>query len=86
MTDSKKINDGGPAFPGDVMTGVNNRGEVWKRMPGMSLRDYLAGQALVGLIGKLKENPAMNVHWPHVANVAYFAADAMLVAREKPDE
>lgn len=56
------IDDGGPAFPGvqgttgygEVMpTKDPNGGTVWTIVhPGMSLRDYLAGQALVGLMSR----------------------------------
>lgn len=38
---SDKINDGGPAFPALNVCGQSN---------GMSLRDYFAGQAMLGLL------------------------------------
>lgn len=63
--------DGGPAFPSQ------------KDAPrkGMSLRDYLAGQALVGLLAcpKVVESPAGT----SVSKNAYAYADAMLAEREK---
>jgi len=59
------INDGGPAFP------IPDEG--W---PGMTLRDWFAGQALAGMLA----NPDS---WPEDRGVAaYCYADAMLKARE----
>jgi hypothetical protein len=61
------INDGGPAFPFD------GYGE---RVPGMTLRDWFAGQALAGMLA----NPDS---WTGDRGVmAYRYADAMLRARE----
>lgn len=75
-------NDGGPAFPlGD--TYVQLPGEAIGRSrghPGMTLRDWFAGQALCGSIAfpipgneKIPEN---------AARFAYAYADAMLAARK----
>jgi hypothetical protein len=68
-----KQNDGGQAFPCiDVVCGDNALGSK-----GMSLRDWFAGQALIGLYAS----------GPHdcdehgLAHDAYLAADAMLKAR-----
>jgi hypothetical protein len=58
------------AFPIDDNTVCN----------GMSLRDWFAGQALVGMIGCCTESD-----WPdrpRTALVAYWYADAMLAARK----
>lgn len=67
-----KINDGGAAFP-----------DVHEGQTGMSLRDYFAGQALVGLYASVRgpvqtrpEDLAID------AGVAYSIADALLAARE----
>ena len=43
MTDTTKTNDGGPAFPA---------GEIDKTTSGMSLRAWLAGKALEGLLAE----------------------------------
>ena len=71
---SKKIDNGGPAFP-FADCDISNAA---MRAQGMSLRDWFAGQALAGTIG--------NANWdayPHeTAAVAYMIADAMLKARE----
>lgn len=70
MTDRK---DGGPAYP------VRNPGTN-EQFSGMSLRDYLAGQALMGMYGsKIAER---NKSW-ELAKMAYTAADAMLNERKK---
>lgn len=46
--------------------------------PGMTLRDYLAGQALVGLCA----NPSNTDHAGTMAERAYKHADAMLKERQ----
>jgi hypothetical protein len=64
-------NNGGPAFPCD---------EWQLPSPGMTLRDWFAGQALTGLL--MANYQVDDV----VAREAYDAADAMLAAREKTNE
>lgn len=55
--------------------------------PGMSLRDYFAAQALIGLLAQTEgENGDQSPVWPchenaPVAAAAYDIADAMLAAR-----
>jgi len=76
--------DGGPAFPhgplGDTMTGEDGR--TWHQWPGtagMSLRDWFAGQALVGAIAHSGQ-----LGWDDASvKEAYQVADAMLKEREK---
>ena len=77
MTQSTR--DGGPAFPAKVHTMTDGDGVPhFERMAGMSLRDYFAGQALIGLASGTFADAA------HVeAELAYELADAMLAAREK---
>ena len=66
-----KINDGGPAFPCE-----------WDTQLGMSLRDYFAGQALMGFMANTNR-PLM--YSQDDADWAYTIADAMIKARgEKP--
>lgn len=64
-----------PAFPVSLALGGY--------IDGMSLRDYFAGQALVGLImadsDQLMDNEMLAVH-------SYKAADAMMKEREKKEE
>lgn len=65
--------DGGPAFPHDNQ-GLGGAHRI--AQPGMSLRDWFAGQALVGLLAK----HSIGVNR---AEQAYWLADAMLAARSK---
>ncbi len=60
--------DGGPAFPE-----TENYGRS-----GMTLRDWFAGQAVVGM----RANPA-NELAAHVSSWAYAIADSMLKERQK---
>lgn len=71
--------DGGQAFPVAALVLEDSR--AW--IPGMSLLDYFAGQALVGMVADAKEHiPAERVH--HVCALgAYMMADAMLAVRAK---
>jgi hypothetical protein len=48
--------------------------------PGMSLRDYFAGQALAGMLCGICEGPD---RLTKIATTSYALADAMLVAKEK---
>ena len=74
------LGDGGPAFPGGYIVDQKDRGPVTIFAPGMSLRDWLAGQALVGLLA----NPdSPSAAWSADAINAYCAADAMLAERAK---
>ena len=64
----EKINDGGTAFP-------------WSNNSGMSLRDYFAAHAMMGMLAAPdKEDPATQ---RGVAEHAYRQADAMLRARKE---
>lgn len=81
----KIINDGGPAFP--VSTSALNDGpayghqdgpDTWQ-FSGMSLRDYLAGQALHGLVKENQTKYGKEV----IVKACYEYADAMLAERAK---
>ncbi len=61
-------NDGGPAFPADSFTA--------QHCPGMSLRDWFAGQALAGILARCNGPDFANVE-----HLAYEIADAMLRQR-----
>jgi hypothetical protein len=80
-----KEQDGGPAFPdqGQRMEGDGKWNQQWS--PGMSLRDWFAGQALIGIVADdIKQGlPADGLDIRHVADAAYRYADAMLEARKK---
>jgi hypothetical protein len=67
------VKDGGPAYP--VIC------EEWPNQPGMTLRDWFAGQALAGLLasgGKYSKGFECKG-----AEECYAQADAMLAEREK---
>jgi hypothetical protein len=66
-----KPNDGGPAFPVDGSFHPDK---------GMTLRDWFAGQALVGII---KEMPTSRPSAENLAREMYEMADAMIVERNK---
>lgn len=86
-------NDGGPAYPfeGKIMNQPYDPGSTnvvppfayFPSSPGMTLRDWFAGQALRSLFRfnryrELITDPAQ------AANNAYAFADAMLAERSKP--
>ena len=90
-----KTNDGGPAFPGthdgsvvwcgpggSALNDVRQDEPIcW---PGMTLRDWFAGQALVGLAhDDDKCADPRDWRWAELAVAAYRAADAMLAERAK---
>ena len=70
--------DGGSAFPVHSTHVVFNDRVVAAHEPGMSLRDWLAGQALTGLLA----DPNNNGRWNDIAVEAYGFADAMLARRK----
>ncbi len=79
--------DGGPAFPTLWQPEMRHEesGDVLQHAglvePGMSLRDWFAGQALAAVLMRHQsDNPA------HFAADAYFIADAMLETRNKKKE
>ncbi|MBS0328250.1 MAG: hypothetical protein JSR30_00225 [Proteobacteria bacterium] len=72
--------DGGPAFP--VADTVHPSGQIQYGFNGMSLRDWFASQALMGMCIQRPQDDDPDV-WNHrmLANSAYAMADAMLSAR-----
>jgi hypothetical protein len=95
-----KINDGGPAFPSRVLPDprlvkhLRDSAEVSLREaadalgshPGMTLRDWFAGQALAGWLasyGDTSPHPAGTNRQATVAKLSYRMADAMLAERAK---
>ena len=67
---------GNPAFPVSI-PGAGDNG--WH---GMSLRDYFAGQAIVGVLANGDDYESAD--WSGCAIYAYSLADAMLKARKTP--
>lgn len=78
----KATNDGGFAFPGRSgfvitdPTGIEEPRKVYGvSHTGMTLLDYFAGQALLGLVNKNTSD--------HAATSAYRYAEAMIAERQK---
>jgi hypothetical protein len=71
------INDGGPAFPNFKTDPFSSKVEICPQ-GGMTLRDYFAGQVLVGALADHTCQPSPI----ELAKIAYRGADAMLAARE----
>lgn len=85
MSEEKKIDDGGPAFPHTVK---NDDGTYFACESGISIRDWFAGQALAGLLSHSFEDGSDFLHetGPDAAAYqAYRMADAMLAARKAGD-
>jgi hypothetical protein len=77
---SAPINDGGPAFP-HFKFAENGKMEICPQ-GGMTLRDYFAAQALLGVLVSPKYAQAST---NDVVECAYWFADAMLDERmEEP--
>lgn len=77
--------DGGPAFPRADATYNHADGtpDYYEGNPGMSLRDWFAGQALAGLYASARYGKAGETNADYYAKGAYLIADAMLKAREE---
>ena len=79
---STPINDGGPVYPNTIIASKEGDAIKFNVTHGMTLRDYFAGQALIGILmapGQLgsaaQNNPDQAAHW------AYGQADSMIAAR-----
>ena len=73
--------DGGPAFPQHIFETRDGAMQASYDAPdgaGMSLRDYFAGQALVGMVQFWGNSSS-----PELAKRAYEVADAMLAEQER---
>lgn len=70
--------DGGPAFPPNAGWRDND-----PAAHGMSLRDWFAGQALVGLMSDPGMRPDNLDEFTHMAARLYQVADAMIAARKQ---
>jgi hypothetical protein len=76
MTKVTVPDDGGPAFP------VSRETEGWYER-GMTLRDWFAGQALMGMLAKQSNADGMHDSY---ASDAYRYADEMIRARRVGQE
>jgi len=74
--------EGGPAFPAQDFR-TDEKGIIHAiGIHGMTLRDYMAGQALVGLLsGYNGPNSPFHEHHPSLAENCFKIADAMIAAR-----
>lgn len=77
----KKINDGGPAFPVPMVRYEDNFFD--DHNPGMTLRDWFAGQALAGTMANPKLLTTLAESNQDPALCAYEIADFMLAERAK---
>lgn len=78
------MEDGGQAFPsvaGDYSRWGDAEEATMKAVPGMTLRDYFAGQALIALAGNWGDHAGVRPE--DVADDCYTLADQMLVTRER---
>ena len=86
MSDTQPIDDGGPAFPTVILEDTPMLrlpdGTIRPVGGGMSLRDWFAGQALVGLLSSGGDDIDANGY----AKGAYVVADAMIAERKKAKE
>jgi len=71
------VNDGGPAFPFGQVSETTGQPINGFFNPGMSLRDWFAGQALSGLMA----NPSFNGNILSATTDAFSAADSMIESR-----
>jgi len=78
-----QINDGGPAFPCEEQIRCNGEVIDFLKFPGMTLRDWFAGQTLNGYLASWNDEIPNEFFEPdYVAGRVYEFADAMLKARE----
>jgi len=73
-----------PAFP---FTPTDNSGQIGPTHPGMALREWFAGHAMIAILGSAPESSDFLQKPPdearrQVAECAYKLADAMMSARE----
>ena len=71
--------NGGPAYPVKYQDGAGG----YEQTDGISIRDYFAAAAMQGILSSPDGGPD---DWERVADAAYYAADAMLAARERKEE
>lgn len=93
MANTEQLNDGGPAFPTPDTIFINANGDAQTQFgnPGMSLRDWFAGQALPQVLkwwtkdpetGKPDKDFILDDDADCIARQAYCLADAMLEHRK----
>jgi hypothetical protein len=75
---AKQIDDVTPAFPANSI--ILPSGDIHWGEAGMSLRDYFAGQALIGLLSNPTNDP---LNPDEYASDAYKIANAMMKMRKQ---
>jgi hypothetical protein len=80
---STTLFDGGPAFPVPVQDDRDCAGRFTSGYAGMSLRDWFAGQAVVGLFAATADPNSSELSCDKAARLAYETADAMLAERAR---
>jgi len=94
MGEGVMIKDGGPAFPALHSIDGNWVKDPRPEYAGMSLRDYFAGQALVGVCASVSSREQVFALYndarkhgveteEYIAKASYALADALLAEREK---
>lgn len=81
-------NDGGPAFPRQSVVADANDNSFKLGHPGMSLRDWFAGQALAGSMGTAHglghlTSLERRELFAKMASIIYEIADSMIKERER---
>ena len=71
-----------PAYPTPTIAAKEGDVIKFNVTPGMTLRDYFAGQALAGMLA----NSSARGAWATYAEHSYAQADAMISAREGKSE
>lgn len=74
------MNDGGPAFPSEFTSKVQDGVKRTGYFTGMTLRDWFAGMFISGVAS---DSSWDEVYEESVAKLAYAQADAMIEEREK---
>ena len=82
MTETDKRQDGGPAFPTLTPDYSKNGYPIPREADGMSLRDWFAGQALIGYLTNPNYEDSADANF---AKWSYATADALIAEREKND-
>jgi hypothetical protein len=79
------IHDGGPAFPYSALTPEGP--QIYGDARGMTLRDYFAGQALMGVVAGMNSEQRRRYIVDRAAGIeaefVYRIADALIAQREK---
>lgn len=80
MSDSKKIDEGGFAFPTSQISAPDGR-VLSAGQDGMSLRDWFAGLAMSGMLGGVPGSHLIPTA-DKLGKEAYEVADALIAARK----